>query len=350
MAERTPISRLLVVMPTWLGDCVMATPTLRAVRELFPQAHVTALCKKNVRPVLDALPWLDRIITERAKRPRHKDARRSPVGVARRLSRGNFDTAILLPNSFRTAMVVSLAGIPRRIGYERDGRGFMLTDRLIPRKGPQGFVPVPTRDYYLGIARYLGSPRPDPAMAIFTRPADDAAAGALLRAAGYDTSGDRPLVVLNPGANKFEKRWAPGRFSLVADELAEKHGAVVAVTGSPKEGEVLSSVVAIAKTRVLNLAEHGLNLTLLKSITKRSGLVITNDTGTRHVAAALGTPVVTLFGPTGPEWTEIGFPLERQVVAPTKRMDDIEPRAVIEQASALLTLARQAAVAETQGA
>ncbi len=339
--QRKPIDRLLIVMPTWLGDCVMATPTLRAVRGLLPEARITAVLKKNVRPILDACPWVDRLVVERGRRRGLPDGgRRGQVGLARRLARGKFDTAILLPNSFRSAMVVSLAGVPRRIGYERDGRGFMLTDKLIPRKGPGGYVPVPTRDYYLGIARYLGAHRPDPAMELFTRPADDAAAEALLVRAGYDAAAGRPLVLLNPGANKLEKRWPAERFAAVADALAALpggHGAAVAVTGSPKEREVLEGVVRAAKTPVLDLSKHGLDLTLLKSVVKRSSLLITNDTGPRHIAAALGTPVVTLFGPTGPEWTEIGFARERQVVASDRAtMGAIGVESVVAAAGALL--------------
>lgn len=351
-AQSTPIRRLLVVMPTWLGDCVMATPTIHALRELYPEAHLAVLVGRAMRPVVDDCPWIDRVLTVRKRREGRGDRRRRTVALSRRLSRGRFDAAVLLPNSFRSAMIVTMAGIPRRIGYDRDGRGFMLTDRLIPRRKPGGeFLPVPTRDYYLGLARYLGAADPDPTMRLFTSEADDAAADALLRRAGYEPAGGRPLVLLNPGASKPEKRWPAERFAALADRLAEGHGAAVAVTGAPKERDVMDGVIRAAKATVLDLPAHGLDLTLLKSVVKRASLLVTNDTGPRHLAAAFDTPVVTLFGPTPPEWTEIGFEHERQVVTRSSDMGTIDLETVAEAAAELLqaSASRRGGVASTEG-
>jgi heptosyltransferase-2 len=340
---------LLVVMPTWLGDCVMATPTLRALRELYPQAHVSALIQRAVRPVLDHCPWVDRVIAIRKRRKGRGDRRRGPMALARRLSQARFDTAVLLPNSFRSAMLVTLAGVPRRIGYDRDGRGFMLTDRLLPRRKPGGdFLPVPTRDYYLGLALYMGASRPDPTMRLFIDGRDDAAADRLLEAAGL-AGVDRPLVLLNPGASKPEKRWPAERFARLADALAEAHGAAVAVTGSPREREVIGAVVAAARSAPVDLTRHGLDLTTLKPLVNRASLLVTNDTGPRHVAAAFDTPVVTLFGPTAPAWTEIGFADERQVVAPCGAIEAITLEQVVEAAAELLRRPRRAVNHETTG-
>lgn len=307
--------RLLVVMPTWLGDCVMAMPTLRALRTLYPDAHITVLAGATVRPIIDPNPWINRTVTVRAKRRGRPDARRAgPIRLAARLAAGRFDTAVILPNSFRSALVTAMAKIPRRVGYDRDGRGVLLTDRLLARRTLEGFVPVPTRDYYLGLARYLGSADPDPAMQLFTRPEHDAQADDLLRQGGFDPDTDRRLVLLNPGANYGDaKMWQPERYAQVADQCAEELGAFIAVNGSPKERVILDRVIAAAKTPILDLSAAGMTLSLLKSIVRRASVMVTNDTGPRHIAAALGTPVVTLFGPTDPAWTEIGFDAERQV-------------------------------------
>ena len=311
--EREP-RRVLVVSPTWVGDAVMATPTFRAIRQLYPQAQITALVKESVRPVLEPCPWIDRYVTIRRPRPdrRHDARRKGPVPLARRLASRRFDLAVLLPNSFRTALLVRMAGVPQRVGYERDGRGFLLTDRLIPRRAAGKFIPVPTRDYYLGLARYLGAGDLDPAMQLFTRPADEAAADDLLRRACYD--GQRPLVLLNPGANYGDaKMWFADRFAAVADRCARELGAAVAVTGAPKEQAILREVTAATTQPVMDLSRHGLTLGTLKAIVRRARVMVTNDTGPRHIAAALGVPVVTIFGPTDPAWTEIGFEHERAV-------------------------------------
>ncbi|MFP4144651.1 MAG: lipopolysaccharide heptosyltransferase II [Phycisphaeraceae bacterium] len=293
--------RLLIVMPTWLGDCVMAAPTLRALRELYPHAHIAGLIGSAIQPVLESVPWLDQLIAA---------PRQGTFALARRLARDDFDTAVLLPNSFRSAALVRLARIPRRIGYDRDCRAWLLTDHLLPPRDRRGFTPVPTRDYYLGLARYLGATKPDPAMQLFTDPECDRQADALLEK--HAATGR--LLLLNPGASKLAKRWPADRFAAVADQLAEKRGLVPAVSGAPRERDVLDAVVNAANAPVLNLLDEGMNLALLKSVMRRARLLITNDTGPRHLAAALGTPLVTLFGPTTPDWTEIGCPFEQQVV------------------------------------
>lgn len=316
-------------MPTWLGDIVMATPTLRALRAIYPNTHISALIRRSMRPVLEPCPWIDRCVSvrEKARRPRpgqsvrpcgdkmtNRTQREGTLRLAQRLARGKFDAAVLLPNSFRTALLTRMAGIPRRIGYDRDARGGLLTDKLVPRRRIGGFVPVPAIDYYLGLARYLGATEPDPAMQLFTRPTDDAAADALLASAGYPVGDTRPLVIVNPGANYGDaKMWYPDRFAAVADRLAEEFDAVVAVNGAPNERPILDAVTQAARKPLLDLSMCGFSLRLLKSVTKRAALMVTNDTGPRHLAAALGVPVVTIFGPTDPRWAETGFEQDRQV-------------------------------------
>ena len=314
-AQHRQSRRLLIVMPTWVGDTIMATPTIRALRALYPEAHIAALVRSSVRPLLESNPWLDRLVTIRPKRRgMPADGRRTgPLTLARRLAAGKFDTAILLPNSFRTALFVRLAGIPRRVGYDRDGRGFLLTDRLLPLRSKGRFVPVSTVEYYLGLAAYLGAVNLSSKMELFTRPEDDARALAMLRRAGFNPEVGKPLVLINPGANYGEaKLWFADRFAAVADRLSREHGVTVAVTGAPKERPIIDKVIASAKEPLLNLPAHGLDLLLLKSVVKMSRLMVTNDTGPRHIAAAMGVPVVTIFGPTDPAWTDIGFSLERQ--------------------------------------
>ena len=359
--QQLPSERLLIVMPSPLGDAVMAMPTVAALRSLFPDARITAIVRAASRPVVDGCPWIDRIATIRPHRGGLIRSRRNrPTVLARRIATGRFDTAVLLPNSFRTALLARMAGIPRRVGYDRDGRGFLLTDRLLPRRGLEGFIPVPTRDYYLGIARYLGAINPDATLRLFTRRQHDLQADEILASAGYDPADNRSLVLISPGAAYGDaKMWYPDRFAEVARRCVLELGAVVAVTGAPNERPILDQVVAAAGVPILDLARMGISLTLLKSVVRRSRLVITNDTGPRHMAAAFNVPVVTIFGPTDPAWTHIHFAHERQVkvdvfCGPCQKkrcpldhrcMTQIHPDQVFQQASALLaqpeTLATQ---------
>lgn len=304
--QHQPAERLLVVMPTWFGDCLMATPVLRSLRQLWPDAHLAVLIRESLVELVEGLPTIDETI------PARKGKGSSAFGTARRLRASKFDTAVLLPNSFRAASIAAMASIPRRVGYDRDGRGLLLTDRLIAPRDGQGFTPVPTLEYYLSIAHYLGA-QPcagDHRMEIATRPEDDERAASLLASAK-----GRPVVLMNPGAEQENKRWPAERFAQLAARCSNELGCAVAVTGAPDERGVLARVTGAATTTIIDLPKAGMSVRLLKSIAKLSAIVVTNDTGPRHLAAACGTPVVSLFGPTTPDWTEIGFDLERQVVA-----------------------------------
>jgi heptosyltransferase-2 len=308
--------RILIVMPNWLGDTVMATPTLRALRLKFPQAHITVLLRRHLRPILADCPWLDRMVsippgTKSGKKSRRRSG--NPLLMAARLSSGRFDMAVLLPNSFRWALTIWMARIKKRIGYVRDGRGGLLTDKLQPKRGKDGFVPVCTRDYYLDIARELGSARPDPRLQLFTRAADDERADRLLESAGWNRGAAQPLVVMTPGANFGDaKIWSADRFAAVADQCVDQLGAAVALSGAPGERPILDQIAKSAKHPIIDLPAQGMDLRLLKSVIKRADVVLTNDTGPRHIAIAMGRPVVTIFGPTDPAWTEMHFAHERQ--------------------------------------
>ena len=320
----------------------MATPALRALREHCPDSRITYLLRQYVRPVIDGAPWHDRLMVVRSRKVRTptvtgaKPVRRRR-GLVARLRRRRFDTAVLLPNSFRSALLVSSAGIPRRIGYDRDGRGLLLTDRLLPMRRKGHYVPVSAVDYYLGLARYLGGAGVDRRLQLFTRPEDDARAQAILRGAGVN--GDqRPLVVLNPGAatKGKSKLWPADRFAAVADHLVERYQAIVAVSGAPNERPILDSVHRAAKCRILDLPSLGCDLALLKSVLRRCSLLVTNDTGARHIAVGVGAPVISLFGPTDPRWTVLDYDREQILQGSEGRMESIEVLTVLEAAQRLL--------------
>jgi heptosyltransferase-2 len=316
--------RVLVVQPSWVGDAVMATPTLRALRELYPQAHIAYLLRRYVKPIYTGMPWADQLLTYRTGKTSGKAGKGQFLDLAGRLRAGKFDIAILLTNSFRSALVCKLAGIKRLVGYERDGRGLLLTDKLLPYKDKGKYVPTPIVHYYLGLAHYLGSNHRDIQMQLFATPGEQQEADDVLRRAGVSepfdrdaSKGGRPVVMLNPGAQYgAAKCWLPENFAAVGDKFAQEHDARVLISSAPRERAIVDAILRHAKTPMVDLAKAGLTLGALKEITRRCDLMITNDTGPRHIAAAFGVPVVTVFGPTHPEWTEIYFAKERKVSVP----------------------------------
>src|SRR5580704_11891247 len=158
--------RILVVQPSWVGDAVMATPTLRALRAAYPTAHISYLMRRYVKPLYAGMPWADQLITYRTGKGPSKTGK-GLFEIAGRLRAGNFDLAVLLPNSFKTALLCKMAMIPRVVGYDRDGRGFLLTDKLLPVKHKGKFVPAPLIKTYLGLAHYLGAADRDLRMELF---------------------------------------------------------------------------------------------------------------------------------------------------------------------------------------
>ncbi|MCK4873683.1 MAG: lipopolysaccharide heptosyltransferase II [Phycisphaerales bacterium] len=309
----TNITRLLVVLPSWIGDSVMATPALRAIRAALPDAHITVLARPGLESVLHGCPWINEFVVGRAK------GLSGTLRLTRRLKSSRCDTAILFPNSFSTALVCRLAGIPRRIGYDRDRRGFLLTDRCSPPRRDDGrYAVTPAVTYYLDLVRFVfgeapGSEPVDRRLELWMSDADREAATEILRQACV--ANDQPIVVLNPGANRLDKRWPADRFATVADHLARERGAAVLVTGSPGECDVVEAVRDAAASPIVDLTRSGVTLSSLKAVLARASLLITNDTGPRHIAAAVGTPVVTLFGPTDPRWTTLDFPHQVELIA-----------------------------------
>lgn len=323
-------ARILVYLPSWLGDTIMATPTLRLLRSACPRSVIIALGRPGMDDLLAGSDCVDDVIIGDGR------SLMGPAKLASRLKPMRLDAALLLPNSFASAMTVRLAGVPRRVGYDRDGRGLLLTESLTaPRRSqPQwanaGWMPISAVDYYLRGGRALlallrreGFAIADlpagwdvegvysaPAMELPLTDAQDRHAIQVLQAGGI-APGQR-FALLNPGGNNPDKRWPVERFAGVAHHLISVHGLSVAINGAPSESELVSLIrTSIAlnhpddESRVACLSELGGTIGSLKGIVRRAALMVTNDTGPRHMAAAFGTPCVTLFGPTDPRWTTL---------------------------------------------
>lgn len=359
----SPPQRILVVQPNWVGDAVMATPALRAIRKLYPGSQISYLLRRYVKPVYAGMPWADKLITYRTGRTKKRAGKGQFIDLAARLRARKFDLAILLTNSFRTALVCKMAGIKRIVGYDRDGRGFLLSDKLVPYKDRGKFVPTPIVRSYLGVAQYLGSDERDIRLELFVTEPDARDAAETLARAGLDpaaclpgTRGGAPIVLLNPGAQYgAAKCWPAEYFAQLGDRLRDELGATVLITSAPRERAIVAEILSSMKRPAIDLSACGLTLGGLKEVVRRSDLLITNDTGPRHIAAAFDVPVITLFGPTHPEWTEIYFGKERKLSVPVpcgpcqlKRcpldhrcMTRLTPAAVFATAAGLLAPAAQ---------
>jgi heptosyltransferase-2 len=303
VADASPI---VVFAPNLIGDAVMATPTLRALRAGFPQARIVVVVRPNVAPVLDGAPWFDgRILyAPRAHDPAHRER-----AALTRIRGEGAALAVLLPNSFRAAWLAWRAGIPRRIGYARGGRSWLLTDRLVPPRDGRGrYLPTPAVDYYLAIARTLDCPISSLRSQLFTTELEERAADAAWARLGLRPGA--PVVCLNTGgAFGPAKSWPVEHCAALARRLADEQGVAVLVLCGPAERDAARAIVAEARhPRVVSLADEDMSIGLSKASVRRSALLVTSDSGPRHFAGAFGVPVVSLFGPTHIAWTRTYHP------------------------------------------
>jgi heptosyltransferase-2 len=297
---------VVVFCPNLVGDTVMATPAVRALRQAYPAARLVAVVKPHVAPTLGGNPWFDGVILFD---PRSRDPRHRTLAAWRHLRAERAGLAVLFPNSLRSAALAWAAGVTRRVGYARGGRGVLLTDRLsVPRDAAGRRLPVPALDSYLELVRYLGVPVTSSRTELATTAEDEQAAD--LAWADLGLSDGRPVVCLNTGgAYGPAKSWPDAYFAALARRLATETGARVLVVCGPAEQVAARAIVAGAgHPDVVSLSGRALSLGLTKACVRRSALMVTTDSGPRHFAAAFGVPVVSLFGPTAIAWTRTYHP------------------------------------------
>jgi heptosyltransferase II len=329
--------RILVRGANWLGDAVMTTPALARLREKFPDAHIALLTPEKLRDL-----WLP------VEKGLHQPAVNETIifapgegvfSVGKKLRAGKFDLALVLPNSPRSAIEVFLAGIPQRIGYARPWRNFFLTRAVAPRasavkmrklsvaeiKRRTGVAPVsilgksdagtasaspPTvrqiHEYLHLVAALGANPEPLPPQLFVASQEIEAVRK------NFGLAGSRkPILGLNPGAEYGPaKRWPVERFIAAACEIQRRTDCTWILFGGTNEAQLAAQIergIKDGKHEILNLAGKT-SLRELMSLLKLCRVLLTNDTGPMHVAAALGTPVVVPFGSTSPELTGPGLP------------------------------------------
>lgn len=301
------MKRIALFLPNWIGDVVMATPAVRAVRAAFPAADLVAVCKPYVADVLAGAPWFAETVLADKRGPRE----RRFWGVARTLRAKQIDAALLFPNSFRTAALARFGGAKRIVGFARYARGFLLTDKLYAKTDRSGrYTPSPAIDDYNRLAVALGTTNPGHRMELFTTPADDTAAEAIWQR--FDLGRYPRVAVLNPGAAfGAAKHWGADHFASLARSLTAELGCGVLVACGPSEREMARAIAEQSRSpHVFALSDAALSLGLTKALVRRADLLVTTDSGPRHFAAAFDRPVVSLFGPTHIEWTETYFAKE----------------------------------------
>jgi len=281
-----PLKKILIRGPNWVGDSILAIPAMKAVRARFPDAEITLLVRPWVAGVFKAAPFIDHLWSE----PR-------PAGISEwiritsSIRKRAFDLALLFPNSFESAAMIFLGRVPQRVGYATDGRRWLLTNSLKPASGKHHQV-----HYYLALARAVSAEVTQPSISIEANAEEKGQAASLLASEGIAPG--RRYLVLNPGAAYGSaKRWSEEGFAGAGDTLASELDLDVAIVGSEVERSIADSIKARMRSRVAVLSGRT-SLETLIGVIAGSSLVLTNDSGPMHVAAALGVPTVAVFGAT----------------------------------------------------
>jgi heptosyltransferase-2 len=292
---------LAVALPNWVGDAVMATPALRALRRCLPGERIVAVVRPGIRPVLDPNPWTD-VFLEVGRGA--GDLWRAAGALRREGARAG----ILLPNSLRSALLFRLGGVRRRIGYAREGRSLLLTDRLRPPMEGRRFKPTSQITYYLALAGVLGAPTDDMRMELVATEADEAAASTAYDAAGLDPS--RTLLLAPGYAFGPSKAWPTEHWAALVRGAAERFGLDSAILCSPAEGAIATAIRDASGGACAFLHDKGITLASARAVVRRARAMVAIDSGLRHYAAAMGRPVVALFGSTHIEWTDTFYAKE----------------------------------------
>lgn len=299
--------RIALFVPNWVGDAVMATPAIQAIRSQWPNARIVGVGRSHIGDVLAGSPWFD----DFAEVDRSGPFCTRFWSIVRRFRRENIDLAVLFPNSFRTALLARLGGCRQRVGFARYGRSMLLSDRLEPVRDASGRLkPAPIVLDYNRLAERAGAVVDDLKLALFTTPADELAADRVWSRAEFQA--DTRVVCLNPGAAfGASKLWPAEYFARLARRLIDDQDCKILVVCGPAERDLARRIAALSnRTQVHTLADEAVSLGLTKACIRRCHLLISTDSGPRHFAAAFGRPVVALFGPTHIEWTDTFFPRE----------------------------------------
>ena len=275
----------------WVGDTIMSYPAVQQLKAFFPESRLAILIPSYLVDLWKTFPYVDEIIPFQKKGG--VGSIWEDLNLSQSLKERNFDLAVILPRSFRSALHIYLARIPIRIGYQGEWRSLFLTHGV---RRTQQVLRVHRVHYYQKLIEPFGKLEDPPSPRIFLREEDRKWADQSLKDLGIQEG--RPLIGMNPGATYgLAKCWYPDRFGKLGNRLSEKWQARVLLFGKEEERPIVDEIL-------YHLGAPGIDLTgktgllQLAALLERCSVLVTNDTGTMHVGAAVGTPVIALFGST----------------------------------------------------
>lgn len=291
MIDRTKIKKILIVRTDRIGDVVLSTPVIKAARMAFPRVHIAVMIRPYTKDVVIGNPYLDEVIVY----DKYGVDKSWPATLkfALGLRKKRFDLALILHPTNRTHIVTFLAGVPLRIGYNKKC-GFLLTHSIEDKKhlGQKHEL-----DYNFDLAGLAGIKMVDRILSMPLTEQDKEFARDILRKNGLDA--DDKLIIIHPGSSCPSKRWPAQRFALLSDKINQLDKMKVIVVGGPDDKDIAEKIRNCVSSPIINLCGQ-LELKKLAALLQFSPLLITNDNGPMHIASAVGTPVIAIFGRNQP--------------------------------------------------
>ncbi len=295
--------KVLLIRLRLIGDVVLTTPAIRAVRRALPDAHLTYLVEPHAAAAVVGNPQLDEVIV--APLTRGLARLRGDAALALRLRRARFDTVVDFHGGPRSSLLAWASGAPRRVGYDVSGRSWMYTHRIHRPRGHRQRHSVDNQ-WDLVEAAFPGIPRPDPSTDPVEMPDSDAARARIAaRLAAMGVLPDTSYVVIHVGAGNEFRRWPEDRFAALVAALyaAEPKRRIILTTG-PGQAETVEAVrraaVAAGVPHEAAAAACDLDLAELRALLEGASLFLGGDSGPAHVASTTAVPMVVVFGPTTP--------------------------------------------------
>ena len=274
----------------WIGDMILLTPALRALKRACPQSYLALMVRPLVANLMETCPYLDEVIID--TKGQRGGAVKSFWGIVKRARLGRFDLAVVLhPTSFRNALIPFLAGVPLRIGSNVSGRGILLSQSCA------NDTTLHEVNRYLRVLQLIELDEPSPYLEFWHTETDRRVVRQLLR--DCNVLPEDRIIGINLGTTWGTKSWALDRFAEVIAGIQNRFEAAVVLTGSSSEGELGQALQKLVKTNVTNLIGKT-SILQLGAFIERCDLYLTCDSGPMHIAAAVGTPTIALFGPTDP--------------------------------------------------
>lgn len=302
--------RIVIFAPNPIGDAVMATPCLKALREFYRNEEIIIVCHPVVASLYQGLNFSDKIWNYSRK---SIFAKLQLFLIFLRMLLKETEISIHLTNDYESAFISTIASSKKRLGYDRRGRGFLLSDKLIPAQKDKEYLPISAVDYYLDLIKLIGCQAEEKKLELKINKSEIDITQKVLNNFGIKQT-DKIVVISNSTSKGTAKLWPNEYFAKLAIRILEEIKIKVIIICGPEDKTNADEIYKLVNSvDIFTLSRANTSIGLAKGIISKAKVVVCTDSGPRHIAASLNIPSITLFGPTKIQWSENYFDKEKRI-------------------------------------